>query len=78
MVLVKSVLAGLLALLLSTVLFIGGLRFLMPTPAPPSEGTGSTGYVYGTNWIALFPWGYLIALLIFAAGFIWEFRRASR
>jgi len=77
MVLVKSVLAGLLALLLSAVLFIGGL-LLVPTPTPPSEGTGSTGYVYGTNWIVLSPWGYLIALLIFAAGFIWEFRRASK
>src|SRR4029453_9954554 len=73
MIFIKSILAGIAALLISSILFvaIAVLMFLAQTRHAGTAGIGaiSVGIGEGTLWI--------LSLLIFAAGFWWEFRRAS-
>jgi hypothetical protein len=74
---VKGVLAGLLVVVLTTVLVVIGLFvFMRSRSAITSIGLGAEAYSVNTDWVSV-PLG-LIVLAAFAAGFLWEFRRASR
>ena len=66
---VKSVLVGVVAVVVSTVLLTAGMFIFVWSRASA---------IVGWIGIPLFPWGFLIGLAIFAAGFVWEFRRVSR
>ena len=74
MIYVKSVLAGVGALLAASVLYLCIYAFWFLTrqsKAPPGMGVVvSVRFIFG-------PLFLLIALLAFAIGFYWEFRRAS-
>jgi hypothetical protein len=76
MVYVKSVLAGVAALLVASALYfyIYYAFFIRPElqKMPPGTGVGFDIRVFD---LPLFS---LIALLAFAIGFYWEYRRASR
>ena len=75
MIYVKSVLAGVAALLVASVLYLCIYAFwFLPSlsKAPPGMGAVvSVRFMFGQ------PLFLLIALLAFATGFYWEFRRAS-
>ena len=77
MIYVKSLLAGLAALIIIAALIIGGLFFapiVMERLAPPA---GAVSYVVSTPYVSMWP--VLIgALLIFAVVSYWAFKRASR
>jgi hypothetical protein len=76
MVYVKSVLAGLVALLLSVTLFVGGKFVFVWAGTAPLRGDATSSF--SGESVHLFPWGFVIGILIFGIGFIWELRRASR
>ena len=70
MIYLKSVLAGLAALALFVVVLLLGFRIALSLMARTSVGSGGIGgSVSGLTIL-------VVALLIFAAGFYWEFRRA--
>jgi hypothetical protein len=76
MIIVKSTLAGLAAVILAA-LAMYGLAVAVPTMLeliPAREGG------IGVSSVGPFPWWPLgvAALLIFAGGFYWTFRRAAR
>jgi hypothetical protein len=75
MIYVKSVLAGVAALFVASVLYfyIYYAFLIRPTlpKVPPGTGVGWDVRVFDL------PFFSLIALLAFAIGFYWEFRRAS-
>jgi hypothetical protein len=77
LVYLKSVLAGLAALAVSAILVVGVLALALFAVSRRSGSVGigavSVGISDGLLW--LFGLG---GVLIFAAGFWWEFRRASR
>jgi hypothetical protein len=72
---VKSVLAGIAALLIVAVLYFYIYYAFVIRPRLPKEFDGMVGLDVR---IFLGPFFWLIALLAFAIGFYWEFRRASR
>ena len=76
MVYVKSLLAGIAALLIASVLYfyIYYTCLIRPTipKVPPGTAVGLDIRIFE---LRLF---WLIALLFFAIGFYWEFRRAAR
>jgi uncharacterized membrane protein len=77
MVLLKSILAGLVAVL--AVVFLTALGFAawdwwVADRLEQAQGGGIGAYVVNTPWIPV-P---IIAALVFVAGFWWEFRRAKR
>ena len=76
MVYVKSLLAGIAALLIASVLYfyIYYAVLIRPTlpKVPPGTAVGLDVRVFNL------PFFSLIALLAFAIGFYWEFRRAAR
>ena len=76
MIYVKSILVGIAALMVSSILFVIVLAVILFAPwrRPESGGIGAVSIGIGpVSWIAL----WIVAVLIFAAGFWWEFRRAS-
>ena len=76
MVYVKSVLAGVAALLVASVLYFCFYYVFLIRPdlakLPPGTGVGFDVQIFDL------PFFSLIALLAFAIGFYWEFRRATR
>ena len=72
---VKSVLAGVPALLIASVLYFYIYYALLIQPRLPKELHGMVGLDVRVFKLPLLC---LIALLAFAIGFFWEFRRASR
>ena len=75
MIYVKSLLAGVGALIAYYFLFITvGTRLLLPMPPDLPEGAG---YVSNSPWVPL--WLILaIALLVFAGVYFWTFRKLSK
>jgi len=74
MIYLKSIVAGLVAVLSVTVLFVIGVVITLLISAK-KEGEGAIGW----DPVALFrPVPMIIVLAIFVAGFVWEFRRVSR
>jgi hypothetical protein len=73
----KSVLAGFAALLVSVIVLWAGLT-VMFTLVLPHWGSGSTGVGVVSVGIIELVLILVIVLAIFALGFYWEFRRASR
>jgi hypothetical protein len=74
MVYVKSLIAGLAAITMAVVLAIFGLGIYMYIVSKSTE-EGAIGW----DPVALnrpLPW--IVAALIFTAGFVWEFRRAAK
>ena len=76
MIYVKSLLAGIIALLVASVLYFYVYYVFLIRPTlpklPPGEGIGLDVRILN---LPLFS---LLALLSFAIGFYWEFRRAAR
>ena len=79
MIYVKSVLAGLIALIVVPIFLIGVLivGMLIYTFAHPTQGEGSVGWDPISLW-RLNPIVWSIPALIFLIGFIWEYRRLTR
>ncbi len=75
MIYIKSLLAGVGALIAFYLLFVTvGVRLLLPKPPDPREGVG---YVSNSPWVPL--WVILVvALLVFAAAYSWTFRKLSK
>jgi H+/Cl- antiporter ClcA len=75
MIHLKSVLAGVGALIACCFLFVtAGIRLLLPKPPDLPEGVG---FVSNSPWVPL--WLILvIALLVFAAVYLWTFRKLSK
>ena len=70
MIYLKSVLMGVAALVVSLILFVA-IYVLLPVVAQwRGAGSGGIGITIG-------PTFWIVAALIFAAGFWWELRRAS-
>ena len=82
MICVKSLLAGLSALIVYVFLFVTfGVRLLLPTPSLPKSVDVSDGVSYISNspWVPVPIWGPLaIGLLLFAVAYFWTFRRLRR
>jgi H+/Cl- antiporter ClcA len=75
MIYLKSLLAGLGALVAFYYLFVTvGIRLLLPKPPDLPEGVG---YVSNSPWVPLWL-VFLIALLVFAAAYFWTFRKLSK
>lgn len=74
MIYVKSLLAGVAALLVASVLFcvVGAFWIIRNAKVPPGTTVGWDIRVLNR------PLFWLIPILAFAIGFYWEFRRASR
>ena len=76
MLYVKSLLAGIAALLIAAVLYFSIYYAVLIRPTLPKVPPGTTvGLDIQIFKLRLF---WLIALLSFAIGFYWEFRRAAR
>jgi uncharacterized BrkB/YihY/UPF0761 family membrane protein len=81
MIYLKSILAGLLALvvvplcLLLTVV-VGLVIYALVHPTPPGEG--SVGWDPISLWVHMNPMRWSIPLLLFFIGFIWEYRRLAK
>ena len=76
MVYVKSLLAGIAALLVASVLYFYIYYAVLIRPTLPKVPPGTTvGLDIHIFELRLF---WLIALFSFAMGFYWEFRRAAR
>ena len=75
MIYIKSVFAGIAALVVASVLYFGIYYAFLIRPElpklPPGTAVGLDVRVFDL------PFFSLIALLAFAIGFYWEFRRAS-
>jgi hypothetical protein len=71
----KSILVGIGALILSTLLAIAAV-VLVAFVSSQRSGSGGFGAVF-TFWFTIGPIVLISAALIFAAGFWWEWRRLS-
>lgn len=80
MIYLKSVLAGLLALIVIPIFLIGALLvgIVIYDNAHPTQGEGSIGWDPVSLWHENVPTVRLIPVLIFLGGFIWEYRRLSK
>ncbi|HXM08622.1 MAG TPA: hypothetical protein VN946_01595 [Terriglobales bacterium] len=75
MIYLKSIVAGLAAVFSFAVLFLLGVVIYLVVSAPKERGEGAIGW----DPIALIrPGPMLIILAVFVAGFLWEFRHASK
>jgi len=73
MIYLKSVFAGIVAVVLSFCLLIVGIVIYLWITAPEAGG------VMASDPISVIKIGPLLVILgVFVAGFLWEFRRASR
>jgi hypothetical protein len=75
MIYLKSILAGIAAVLLIFVLFIAAIVVAVLVA---QIGTGSGGIGAVSAGLPLLLMFALVVVLAFAGGFYWEFRRASR
>jgi hypothetical protein len=76
MIYFKSILMGVAALLVSLILFVAiSLLPLLAQWRDSRSGSGGVGIT--TRFITIGPIFWIIAALIFAAGFWWQFQRAS-
>ncbi len=74
MIYLKSIAAGLVAVLSVTVLFVIGVVITLLISAKKGGDVA-----IGWDPVALFrPVPMMIVLVIFVGGFVWEFRRVSR
>ena len=73
MVFVKSILAGIAALMVVATIVIGILALMLFAESRSSGSSGIGAVLFGVDEIIL----WICAALIFAAGFWWEFQRAS-
>ena len=76
MVYVKSIVAGLVVLVMSAIVIRVVVAIFLRTIMKPAPGE-----LIGWDPVSLartYPVAYLLPVIIFLAGFIWEFRRASR
>jgi hypothetical protein len=72
----KSIAAGLVALVVSAVIVPVVVAIFLRITMKPAPGE-----LIGWDPVSLvraYPVAYLLPVIIFLAGFIWEFRRASR
>jgi hypothetical protein len=74
---VKSLLAGLAALIITAALIIGLLFFTPIVMERLAPSAGGVSYVVNTPYVSIWP-VLLGALFIFAAVSYWAFKRASR
>jgi uncharacterized BrkB/YihY/UPF0761 family membrane protein len=75
MIYLKSIMAGLVTVLSLTVLLFVGIVIRLWVSASKEQGAKAIGW----DPISLIrPGPVLIILAVFVAGFLWEFRRASR
>lgn len=75
MIYLKSICAGIGAVFLSCCLFFVGIVTYLRITAPTGQYAGTIAW----DPIPVFrPGSVLVVLAIFLAGFLWEFRRASR
>ena len=77
MLYVKSILAGLVTLFLGSSLFIA-IQVFRALRTVRAE-MGKTGGEIGIDVVSLFksPGAWIVALIAFGIGFLWQFRRAS-
>jgi hypothetical protein len=73
MIYVKSLLAGVAAMVVALILYFGVLVASVFRKAPPGTVVGVDVRSFTRQ-----PFFWLIPLLAFATAFYWEFRRASR
>jgi hypothetical protein len=76
MIYFKSILAGLLAVFVFAILAVAG-SLAWQFYQLLQQGYAAGSWSFNSNWISIW-WYFAAALLIFAAGFYWQFRRASR
>jgi hypothetical protein len=73
MIYLRSVLMGVAALIVALILFVAISLLPMVFPLGGDSGAGSIGMT-----LTIGPIFWIVAALVFAAGFWWEFRRASK
>ncbi len=80
MIYLKSVLAGLIALIVVPILLIGIVIVgtVIYTSVHRPQGEGSIGWDPVSFWNQTSPLIWFVPVLIFGAGFIWEYRRLAR
>jgi uncharacterized BrkB/YihY/UPF0761 family membrane protein len=75
MIYLKSIMAGLVTVLSLTVLLSVGIVIRLWVSASKEQGARAIGW---DPISVIRPGPVLIILAVFVAGFLWEFRRASR
>jgi len=75
MIYLKGIVAGLAAVFSVTVLVFVGIVIYLGVSASKEQGEGSIGW---DPISVIRPGPVLIIVAVFVAGFLWEFRRASR
>jgi hypothetical protein len=75
MIYFKSIFAGIVAVFLSSCLLFAGMLIYLWIVAPKEQGAGTVAW---DPIPVLRPGFLLVVLAVFLAGFLWEFRRASR
>jgi len=74
MIYVKSIVAGLVAVFSVAVLLFVGIVIYLSLSASKEQGAGSIGW---DPISVIRPGSVLMIFVVFVAGYIWEFRRAS-
>jgi hypothetical protein len=75
MIYLKGIVAGIVAVFsVAVLLFVGIVTYLVVSPSK-EQGEGAIGW---DPVSVIRPGPVLIILAVFVAGFLWEFRRASR
>ena len=74
MILVKSILAGLVALILTAIVLLVGAVVVLMVRFKPRHG--QTIGIDPVGIVVSFPLLWIIAVIAFALGFYWEYRRA--
>jgi uncharacterized membrane protein len=75
MIYLKSIFAGIVAVFLSFCLLFVGIVIYLWIAAPKEQGAGAIGW---DPISVVRPGSELVILAVFVAGFLWQFRRASR
>jgi hypothetical protein len=73
MIYVKSILVGLLAVFLFVIIWLVVFSISVSRGLPPDQAIGIDVVSLAKQWKS-----QLIMLFVFAAGFYWEFKRASK
>ena len=75
MIYLKGIVAGIVAVVSVAVLLVVGIVTYLVVSASKEQGEGAIGW---DPVSVIRPGPVLIILAVFVAGFLWEFRRASR